>query len=280
MEVNMLRFNTFFVTLFVLLMTLWIGTIHIVEAHTDLENAKSEYALKLGEYTEAYGYWETAERQVGDLQNYKQVVSSEWSSNLEDLGENALDALGISRSDIPNMIAATIKTVADLFDNNSLVSTLSEIQTQIDNIAITIPQLKSDRDTKKVAMENARADYRALLHRCGGCNRLFETDPSGTTNHRPMLCAANHIYYACQGSDMYDMHTTTTSCPTGHQMLTCQVSGHDHRCSGCQNLYNPWNSVLVDAHRVRTCYDCNQSFRECDSNLYCSESLTWTHSGY
>ena len=41
-----------------------VGTIHIVEVHTELENAKTEYAVALGEYNQAYGYWETAERQV------------------------------------------------------------------------------------------------------------------------------------------------------------------------------------------------------------------------
>lgn len=90
----MLRFNTFFV----LLLTFCVGTIHIVEAHTELENAKSEYAVKLGEYTEAYGYWETAKREVGDLRNYKRVVESEWNSNLEDLGE------GVTIPTIPSIL--------------------------------------------------------------------------------------------------------------------------------------------------------------------------------
>ncbi|MYB93937.1 hypothetical protein F4054_12435 [Candidatus Poribacteria bacterium] len=106
-------------------------------------------------------------------------------------------------------------------------------------------------------------------------------DSEGMEGHRPLLCGANHTYYECNSSDVYT-HTTTTSCPpTGaHQMLLCQTSGHDHRCSGCKNLYSPWDSTLVDAHRVRTCYYCNQSFRQCDSNLYCSSSPLLSHDGY
>ena len=41
----MLRFNTLFVTLFVFLLTFCVGTIHIVEAHTELESAKSDYSV-------------------------------------------------------------------------------------------------------------------------------------------------------------------------------------------------------------------------------------------
>lgn len=127
----------------------------------------------------------------------------------------------------------------------------------------------------QILLEACEARY----HRCSGCNTLIESE--GMTGHRPLLCAANHTYYECNASQVYD-HTTTTSCPpTGqHQMLVCQTGGHEHLCSGCQNLYSPWDSTLVDAHRVRTCYYCNQPFRECDTNLYCSHSLTWTHSGY
>ena len=275
----MLRFNTLFVTLFVLLLTFCVGTIHIVEAHTATDDAKLEYSIKLGEYTEAYGYWETAERQAGDLKNYKQVVASEWSSNLEDLGENAIDSLGLRREDIPDMMKASIKTVMDLFDGQTLASKLGEIQSAIDDIEITIPGLKEDRDEKKVLMETARATYRSLQHRCGGCERLFDDPPADKPGHRSLLCAVNHTYYECDPSAVY-MHTVSTSCPvTGKQLLLCEVSGHSVRCSGCNNNYNPWDSTLVDAHRLRTCYYCNQQYRECDTNLYCSFSPLLSHDG-
>ncbi len=267
----MLRFSTFFV----LLMTLCVGTIHIVEAHTDLENAKTAYSIALGEYTQAYGYWETAERQVGDLKNKKDVLSSEWNSNLEDLGENAQDALSINPSDWVN---SSGKTVKDLYDSITLSEALSDIQTEIDNIEIGIPQLKSNRDAKKVILDEKRAALRSNQHRCQGCSTYFDTEsPPG---HGPLLCSANHTYYECDSSAVKRQHTTTTTCPAGmcsDTLLKCQASSHTHTivCSGCQVPYDPLSSAEID-HRVRYCNripltssqsfaTCGISFRWCDN---------------
>lgn len=260
-----------------------IGPIYIVQAHTDLDRAKSEYNLKLGEYNQAYGYWETAERQIEDLYRDKKILSSEWNSNLEDLGENAIDSFGLRKEDIPDMIKAGIKTVMDLFDGQTLAEKLSEKQAEIDNIAIGIPELERDRDAKKSAMETARDTYRSLQHRCGGCLSLFDNDPAEISGHGALTCAVGHTYYECGGSYAEKLHTTSAFCPvTGTQMLECQISSYSLLCSGCNNTYNPFNSVDLDIHRLRTCYHCNQQYRECDSlsNRYCSYAPNLKHSGY
>ena len=127
--------------------------------------------------------------------------------------------------------------------------------------------------------EKALAECVARNNPCSGCGQLNVTE--GQSGHRSLLCGANHTYYECShASEVYN-HTTTTSCPpTGeHQMLICETRGHEHRCSGCNNLYSPWDSTLVDVHRSRTCYYCNQSYRECDTNQYCSHGPLLSHDG-
>ncbi len=123
--------------------------VSLAYAHTDLENAKIDYSIAASEYALAYGKWETAERIKGDLENSLEVTVSEWNSNLEDIGENIIDALGWKTVDITNAIKQGAKTVGDLFDRQTLAEVRAAKQADIDNIAITIPNLISERDEKK-----------------------------------------------------------------------------------------------------------------------------------
>lgn len=129
-----------------------------------------------------------------------------------------------------------------------------------------------------------RTEYSSELsdhacHLCNGGNDSFKTDPAQMTGHRALLCAVNHTYYECDPSAVY-YHTTSVSCPvTGTQLLLCEVPGHTVRCSGCNNNYKPFNFALLDIHRARTCYYCNQQYRLCDTDQYCSYGPSFKHSG-
>ena len=185
--------------------------------------------------------------------------------------ENKINELVAEAEDVIFQLTKTqvLRIVLELTDK------LRQLKREISRLKVQYDIYNEKAGWNQILLEACEARY----HRCNGCGLLIEAE--GITGHRSLLCPANHTYYECNASQVYD-HTTTTSCPpTGaHQMLLCQTSGHDHLCSGCQNLYNPWDSLMQDVHRTRTCYYCNQTFRKCDSNLYCSESLTWTHSGY
>ena len=74
----MLRYNTLFVMLFVLLLTLYVGTIHIVEAHTELENEKS---AKLAEIAA-----KEAEKAIAE-QNYREAEAKYLQLKAEQEGD-------------------------------------------------------------------------------------------------------------------------------------------------------------------------------------------------
>lgn len=183
--------------------------VYTIHAHTDLENAKTDYSLAASEYAIAYGKWETAERIKGDLENSLEVTVSEWNSNLEDIEENIIDAMGWKALDIANAIKQGAKTVRDLFDNKSLSQVRQEKQAEIDNIALTIPQLVSERDEKEKAYEQAKIRYQSFQHLCSGCNNLI--DELSQEGHRSQLCGNNHTYYECNKQGKW-LHTNTFYC--------------------------------------------------------------------
>ena len=108
------------------------------------------------------------------LENSLEVTVSEWNSNLEDIEENIMDAIGWKALDIANAIKQGAKTVRDLFDSKSLSQVRQEKQAEIDNIAITIPQLVSERDEKEKVYEQAKIRYQSFQHLCSGCNNLID----------------------------------------------------------------------------------------------------------
>lgn len=240
-----------------ILFLLTLPCVCIIYAHTDLENAKTDYAIAASEYAIAYGKWETAERIKGDLENSLEVTVSEWNSNLEDIGENIIDALGWKMVDVTNAIKQGAKTVGDLFDRRTLAEVKAEKQAKIDNIAITIPQLVSDRDEKERVYKTAKARYQSLQHLCSGCNNLI--DELGEEGHRSLLCGNNHTYYECNRQDKW-LHTATFNCAGCRTSpLQCDFLSHaPSSCGMCRATYYAcsWGSCYFGPHPQTGVYTC------------------------
>ncbi len=177
------------------------------------------------------------------------MTVSEWNSNLEDIGENVIDALGWKAIDITNAIKQGAKTVGDLFDMQTLADVRAAKQADIDNIAITIPNLISKRDEKERIYIIAKERYQSLQHLCSGCNKLI--DEAGQEGHRSLLCGNNHTYYKCNSQDKW-LHTATFNCGgCGQSPLYCESQQHSpSSCGTCGATYYAcsWGVCYFGSH--------------------------------
>lgn len=249
-------YNTKLIALIFIVLVLPVSS--IAYAHPGLADAKLDYSIAVGEYALAYGKWETAERVLGIKEVSLEVTVSEWNSNLEDIGENVIDAIGWQVTDIANAIKQGAKTVGDLFDMKSLALVRSEKQAEIDNIRITIPQLITDRDAAETTYWAAKAKYQSLQHLCSGCNNLI--DHLWKEGHKSLLCGNNHTYYECNSHDKR-LHTASYNCNECRTSpLQCEVEQHrSGPCMSCGGEFYAcnWGTCYFGPHpqtsSVTTC---------------------------
>ena len=215
-------------------------------------------AAALGDRTIAYETYNEKDKELTNLQNEDkflslkiQYLNAEWSSEVEDISENVLTALGWNRA---SLIAAGVNMLKDAYDGASLYDQLTPLRSQREGMRPRIVHLMAEVPNLKTAWESAKTHHEWHISQDQGEEDPGTGDGPGDCGHYyssrdalqhglfDELCEV-HSWYRCrEPSNLAKHRTLALTCPA-HKKYQCQGE-----VSESESARHEWKKLPCNRH--------------------------------